>query len=240
METWIKLYRKFDEWEWFNISEMVHLFIYLLINANNTDGEWRGIKVKRGQLVTGRKSLHEKTKISEQTLRTCLKRLENTKEITIQPTNQYSIITICKYNDYQPEKLNSNQPTNQQLTSDQPAINQRSTTIKEVKNKKEEEYSFNFYSEETKKAKEFSGQMAKDYVNICNHLCLKNTDGSWRLPQVLKMKNQLSLNDFSKLYTKSGNNLELIISKIDSLQTNVKYHGKYTDLYLTINKWLIK
>jgi len=138
METWIKLYRKFDEWEWFNISEMVHLFIYLLLNANNTDGEWRGIKIKRGQLITGRKTLNEKTGISEQTLRTCLKRLENTKEITIKPTNKYSIITICKYNDYQPNKLNSNQQTNQQLTSDQPATNQQLTTIKEVKNNNNE------------------------------------------------------------------------------------------------------
>jgi len=54
--TWIKLYRKFDEWEWFNISEMVHLYIYLLLNANNIDGEWRGVQIKRGQILTGLKN----------------------------------------------------------------------------------------------------------------------------------------------------------------------------------------
>lgn len=138
MESWIKLYRKFDEWEWFNISEMVHLFIYLLLNANNTDNEWRGIKVKRGQIITGRKTLHEKTKISEQTLRTCLRRLESTKEITIESTNQYSIITICNYELYQGNKNTINQLANQQLTSDQPATNQQLTTIKEEKNIKNE------------------------------------------------------------------------------------------------------
>ena len=78
--TWIKLYRKFDEWEWFNVSEMVHLFIYLLINAKNKDKEWHGIIVKRGQLVTGRKIISGKTGISEQTIRTCVKKLEITKE----------------------------------------------------------------------------------------------------------------------------------------------------------------
>ena len=124
-----------------------------------------------------------------------------------------------------------------QTHSDSNAI--KDSIVKDRKGK-EEENSFNFYATEVLKAKEFSGQMAKDYINLCNHICLKNKDKSWRLPQVLKIKNQLSLDEFSKLYTKSGNNLELIITKIDSLQTNVKYHGKYTDLYLTINKWLTK
>jgi hypothetical protein len=101
-----------------------------------------------------------------------------------------------------------------------------------------EEEAFNFYAEEAKKAKEYTGQLSLDYVTLCNHICLKNADGTWRMPFVLRMKNQLSLNDFSKLYEKAGKNLESITSRIDSLQTNVKYHGKYTDIYLTINKWL--
>jgi hypothetical protein len=111
-----------------------------------------------------------------------------------------------------------------------------------VKEKKEKdiECAFDFYAIEVKKAKEFSDQMSKEYVNLCNHICQKNKDGSWRLSQVLKIKNQISLDEFSKLYLKADKNCDLILSKIDSLQTNVKYHGKYTDLYLTINKWLIK
>ena len=113
MEGWIKLHRKFCGWEWFNISEMVHLFIYLLINANHEDGNWRGISIKRGQIITGRNSLSENTGISSQTIRTCLSRLKSTNEITIKSTNKYSIITITKYDDYQGLILNSNQQTNQ-------------------------------------------------------------------------------------------------------------------------------
>ena len=174
MDTWIKLYRKFTEWEWFNVSEMVHLFIYLLINANNSENEWRGVKVKRGQLITGRKILHEKTGISEQTLRTCLKRLENTKEITIQSTNLYSIITICKYNDYQPEKLNANQPTNQQLTNDQPATNQQLTTIKEeeeeIKNEKKKKYAEFVSMKEEEYNKLISAHGIDNTTNLINTL----------------------------------------------------------------------
>lgn len=102
-----------------------------------------------------------------------------------------------------------------------------------------EKKSFDFYAEEVKKAKEYTDQMSRDYVSLCNHICQKNKDGSWRLPYVLRIKNQLSLDEFSKLYEKSGKSLDKIIAKIDSLQTNVKYHGKYIDLYLTVNKWLM-
>jgi len=137
--SWIKLYRKFEEWEWFHISEMVHLFINLLIKANNKDRKWRGILIKRGQLITGRIQLSQDTGISEQSIRTYLERLKSTSEITIKSTNKYSIITILKYDDYQviPIETNQqiNQQTNQQLTSNQPATNQQLTTTKEDKKK---------------------------------------------------------------------------------------------------------
>jgi len=147
-DGWIKLYRKFSDWEWYNISEMVHLFIHLLINANHEKGEWRGVIIERGQILTGLNSLNQKTKISFQTLRTCLKRLEKTGEINIQTTNQYSIITILKYDDYQEYQQTTNKQSNKQLTSDQQTTNKQLTTNKNEKNNKEEkeekEYPFEF------------------------------------------------------------------------------------------------
>ena len=134
MEGWIKLYRKFSEWEWFNISEMVHLFIFLLLNANHEDKEWRGILIKRGQILTGLNSLNQHTKISYQTLRTCLRRLEETKEINTQVTNKYRIITICNYESYQGEKLNTNKQSNIQLTNNKQTTNKQLTTNKNEKN----------------------------------------------------------------------------------------------------------
>ena len=101
MDGWIKLHRKFLEWEWYDNSAMVKLFITLLLNANSMDGNWHGIPVKRGQLITGLFALSTQTKMSIQELRTCLSKLERTKEIIKKSTNKYTIITICKYEDYQ-------------------------------------------------------------------------------------------------------------------------------------------
>lgn len=114
---WIKIHRKLLDWEWYTYSEMVHLFIHLIVSASHRNKRWQGVDVKRGQLITGRKKLSVETGISEQTIRTCLERLQNSNEIIIQPTNKYSIITICNYECYQEQTTESNQPTNQQLTS---------------------------------------------------------------------------------------------------------------------------
>jgi hypothetical protein len=113
---WIKLHRKFTEWGWYQKSEMVHLFLHLLLMANHKDNIWQGQRILKGQLVTGRLKIKEKTGLSEQTIRTCLNRLEETGEITVKSTNRNSIITLIKYSDYQ--KHNNIQPTtNQQLTT---------------------------------------------------------------------------------------------------------------------------
>lgn len=131
-EGWIKLYRKFINWGWFKKSEMVHLFIYILLKANSMDREFEGLTVKRGQLITSRKAIHDDTGLSEQTIRTCLKRLANGNEINIKSTKAYTLITVCKYDSYNVgSKL-----TNQQLTNNQPTTNQQ-LTINKIYKKEE-------------------------------------------------------------------------------------------------------
>jgi hypothetical protein len=221
MDGWIKLHRKFASWEWFNISEMVHLFIYLLLNANSEDGEWRGIEVKRGQIITGLNSLNEKTKISIQTLRTCLTRLEKTGEINTQTTNQYRIITICNYELYQDKQQATNKRSNKQLTSDQQATN----------NKQEEEehkkyiYS-SFYDSEIEKS-----QNDENYIEVVKILFGKNSYNK-PLNVLLKMPTQLSYEQFLKIW-RLKKEYGIIISVIFEKIENWGNHKKNTTIYGT-------
>ena len=112
-DGWLKIYRKLTDWEWYTNSEMVHLFLHLLIKASPTDKKWQGLTVKRGQVIIGRQKLSADTGISERTIRTCLSHLVESGEITIKATNRYSIITVCKYADYQPAEIQIDQPTDQ-------------------------------------------------------------------------------------------------------------------------------
>jgi hypothetical protein len=132
MSGWIKIHRQFINWEWFNKSEAVHLFIYLVLKANHKDGQWQGMNIKKGQFITSFGKISADTGISLQVIRTLLKKFEKTNEINIQTTNKFTIVTICKYECYQQE----NEQPNTQLTNEQQTTNKQLTTNKNDKNDK--------------------------------------------------------------------------------------------------------
>ena len=154
-QGWIKLHRKLINWEWYCMSEMVHLFLHLILIANHKPKKWQSIEIGRGQLATGRIRLSKETGLSEQTIRTCLRRLKSTNEITIKSTSRFSIITICNYDSYNLGEIESNQLNNQQSTSNQPAINQQLTTNKNVKNVKKEKNVKKFIPPSVQEVKDF-------------------------------------------------------------------------------------
>lgn len=126
---WIKLFSKFTEWEWYKDTNTKNVFIHCLLKANWKEGHFEGQTIPRGSFVTGRKELAKQLMMTEQEVRTALKHLKSTNEITIKSTNKYSIITIVNYDLYQ----QNNQEYNQQLTNNQPTTNQQLTTIEEYK-----------------------------------------------------------------------------------------------------------
>ena len=136
MEGWIKIHRKFLDWQWFKKPEAVQLFIYMLLKANHKDGNWQGHEIKKGQFITSAQTISNDTKLSLQVVRTLLKKFELTNEIIVKSTNKFTMLTICKYECYQDE----NNTTNKQLTNKQQTTNKQLTTNKNVKNNKENIY----------------------------------------------------------------------------------------------------
>lgn len=103
MEGWIKLYRRFLKWEWYQDGNTVRVFLHLLLTANYEDKRWEGIPIKRGQVLTGRVKLAKALGLTQDQIRTAIKHLKSTNEITTSVTRKYSLITICKFEDYQAE-----------------------------------------------------------------------------------------------------------------------------------------
>ena len=134
----IKIHRKILSWEWYGDVPTKTVFLHLLLTANYKDHKWQGRLIKRGQVIIGRTKLAKELGLSEQQVRTALKKLENSGEINQLTTNRFTVLTICNYSDYQDVQPTSNQPSNQQATNKQPTDNQQTTTIKEVKEEKEE------------------------------------------------------------------------------------------------------
>ena len=126
-EGWIKIFRRFLEWEWYSETNMVRLFLHLLLKANFEDKRWRGIVIRRGQLVTSISNLHTETRLSERAVRTCLDRLVKTGEIDKQTTSQFTIITICKYEEYQQVEEGKRQTNDKRATNERQASDKRTT-----------------------------------------------------------------------------------------------------------------
>lgn len=116
-QGWIKLFRKITSWEWYQDSHMVHLMLHLSMSAEHHERKVRGKTVKRGQVLTSRERLKADTGISEQTIRTCLKRLVECQSLTIESTKQGMLITVLNYETYQATEAESNQQSNRQVTS---------------------------------------------------------------------------------------------------------------------------
>lgn len=116
MEGWISLYKKFVNWEWYQDTNVKSVFIHLLLLASYEDKKWQGRVVKRGQVIISSGNLASDLKLTRQQVRTALKKLQSTDEISVESTNKYLVITIEKYSDYQSALQNNNYQTTNKTT----------------------------------------------------------------------------------------------------------------------------
>ena len=103
-EGWIKIFRKFTEWEWYTDSFVKSVFIHLLITANYETKRWRGRVIRPGQLITSAQHLAMALNMDRKTVFNALRSLQETKEIEVESKKGrfgYLFITINNYNAYQ-------------------------------------------------------------------------------------------------------------------------------------------
>ena len=79
--------------------------------------------IGRGQLITGRNALAEKSGIPAGSIPRYLEILKNLEMLNIKPNNKFSLITIIKYSDYQDKVNNLNSKPNIQRTSSEHPVN---------------------------------------------------------------------------------------------------------------------
>ena len=139
----IKLYKKLLKWEWYDDNNTKILFIHCLLKANWEQTKWHGLTIEAGQFVTSLETLVKETHLSTQEVRTAIKHLISTGEITSKSHSKYRVITLVKWSDYQA----TNKQANKELTSKQQAANKQLTTVKEYKEIEEVKELKNKYGE---------------------------------------------------------------------------------------------
>jgi len=127
LNGFIKIYRSMLKWEWYEDVNTKAVFLHLLLTANFKDTKWQGITIRRGEVVTSYEHLAKEVNLSVQNVRTALKHLRSTGEITSTSSAKYTIISINNYDEFQSDNTsqnsqstNSKQADNIQITNDQP------------------------------------------------------------------------------------------------------------------------
>jgi len=139
MSDFIKISRKMKDWGWYTNINTKAIFFHCLIRANWETRDVLGEVLNRGQFLTSLNNLAKETGVSLGATRKALKNLKKTNEINIKSTNKYSIITVCKYDNYQsPKQKNDKQTTNKRQTNDK-----QTTTEEELKNLRSKEIEIN-------------------------------------------------------------------------------------------------
>jgi hypothetical protein len=123
---WVKTHRRKIKWEWFSTPNTAHFFEYCLLKASHKEFRYKGKVIPRGGFWFGRKVASTETGLSERSIRTAIKHLISTNEVTIKTSSQGSIITVVNWDKYQ---LVTNDVTN-----DRPTTDQRPTTYKNYNN----------------------------------------------------------------------------------------------------------
>lgn len=149
---WIKLHRELLEKPiWYQSSpEQKVILITLLLMANHEERSYifngEKIVLKAGQIGTSLEKIAEKTnkQVTQQNIRTALKKFERLGFLTNESTKGGRLITIVNWGIYQDNELNHNKEANSCLTNDQQRANKALTNDltpnkkKECKNDKNE------------------------------------------------------------------------------------------------------
>lgn len=133
---YVKLFRKMTEWEWYTDVNTKVLFLHCLIKANWKAGSWHGYKYERGQFITSIPTLAHETGLTERQVRTALKHLKATGEVTDWHDNKIRMISVVSYDRYQGERQANGQSDDSQTTGKRQASDSR---YKNIKNNKEGE-----------------------------------------------------------------------------------------------------
>lgn len=131
----------FDSWVFADASTL-KIWIWLIGKARYKKGFAplqigkgnRVVELKRGQLIYGRSKAASALCLDGQFIYRKLKEFEKKGMINIKSDTQYSIITICNYDSYQPQKNDREQPMNSQRTTKEQPINSRQTAGEQAMN----------------------------------------------------------------------------------------------------------
>lgn len=199
---YVKISRKILEWEWYKDVNTKVVFFHILLKANWKNGRFQGMEIPRGSFATSYQSLAEETGLTVMNVRTAIKHLKLTHEITVSKHSKFSVITVKNYDAYQ----TANKVANNQLTSNQQSTNRQLTTIEEGKKGRKEEYNKSPKGDYESRTSESSiyATIRELYNSVCGSYprLVKMSDARKKAISA-RLKTGYTLDDFRTLFEKA-------------------------------------
>lgn len=133
----IVLHRKIVNWEWYKDPATRIVFEHLILTANYEEKRFKGEAIHRGQRVASYGTLAKETGLSVRNVRTAIRHLISTSEVTSKATNKYSVFTIVNYDMYQDKRQTNRQTTDKQVTSNRQTTDNNETKITKINKEKQ-------------------------------------------------------------------------------------------------------
>ena len=199
---WIKLWRKIQENPIYRDGVAMRVLVDLLLTANED-----------GIAITGRFTRAEKLGLKPSAYRRALLRLKSDSIVDIQPSNQFTKVSLCKWKEHQATK--AEERTASRTTIGQPSDNHRTHSKNKNKNKNTntkvlvgeqtpKELSIKFFSDEVYREKliqeailsgmpeEGVRSEIKRFVGYWTELNPSGTKQRWQMEKVFEVKRRLS------------------------------------------------
>ena len=210
MAGFIKIYRDILDWEWWSDIKTYRVFTYMLLKANWTDGKFKGIDVPKGSFVTSLDKLAYETSLSVNEVRTAIKHLIKTDEITSESHGKFTIFTVKNYCQYQDD--NKQNPDKAQ-TENKQNIDKEQENIKQITNKTQEDNKQNPDKAQT----ENKQNIDKEQENI-KQITNKTQEDNKQNPDKAQTDNrQITTIEEYKKYNNKKNNITMCIADADAL-----------------------
>ena len=100
-DTFVKLNRKILDWKWYQDGTTFRVFVHLILKANVFDNDF--------QNIAGDLGFYKNSNINVEPIRTAIRHLKKTGEITTERIQKGLLITINNYEKYQGEVMQNNQ-----------------------------------------------------------------------------------------------------------------------------------
>lgn len=132
---YIKLYRSLTSWEWYDEPNTLRVFLHLLLTVNYENRKHKGKVIKKGSRLVTSDDLEKELNLTTQNIRTALKNLQKSENLTVLKCGRSRIIAINNYDKFQ-QLTGSQQNANNILTGSQQRANSKGRKIKKDKESK--------------------------------------------------------------------------------------------------------